>query len=60
MTCPHDKTACPECNTDGYIKQPAVKMEDIEYHGAYFWWRHAGFWMEKFIEADKEIRRLRG
>lgn len=51
---------CPICGgMDAYIADPSVKREDVEAHGAWFWYHHAGFWMDKFMEADSELKAMR-
>ena len=66
--CSHNRpkdTHCSFCefekrfNGDGYAPAKEYYKEDIEDHGAMYWYTQAGFWMDKFFETNKANEKLR-
>lgn len=55
----HNEDPCSTCaGFDMYIPKKVVNREDVEYYGAWFWYNHSRFWMEKYLDENRCLRKM--
>ena len=54
----HNEDPCPTCaGFDAYIPKPygVALREDVEHHGAWWWYQYSKFWMNKYLDENKKV-----